>query len=29
MYDLVKVRGKKQKKLDDYLFGINMYVSSR
>ena len=30
MYDLVKERKKKQKKLDDYVFGgFNMYVSSR
>ena len=29
MYDLVKERKKKQKKLDDYVFGLNMYVSSR
>lgn len=29
MYDLVKERKKKQKKIDDYVFGINMYVTSR
>lgn len=29
MSNLVKERKKKQKKLDDYVFGINMYVKSR
>ena len=29
MYDIVKERKKKQKKLDDFVFGINMYVTSR
>lgn len=29
MYDLVKQRKKKQKKLDDYVFGNFMFISSR
>jgi len=29
MYDLVKERKKKQKKLDDYVFGNFMFLSSR